>query len=55
MTAPVDHLDAGGQDLLRACGVRRCAGMAAITALAEFLAAAKTRQWDRERSFPSLA
>jgi len=48
-------VDAGGQDLLQACGVRPCAGVVAVTALAEFLAAAKTRQWDRERSVRTLA
>ncbi len=48
-------VDAGGQDLLQACGVRPCAGVMAVTAVAEFLAAAKTRQWDRERSVRSLA
>ena len=48
-------VDAGGQDLLQTCGVRPCAGVVAVTALAEFLAAAKTRQWDRERAVRSLA
>jgi len=48
-------VDAGGQDLLQACGVRPCAGVLAVTAVAEFLAAAKTRQWDRERSVRGLA
>ena len=48
-------VDAGGQDLLQACGVRPCAGVVAVTALAEFLRAATTRQWDRERSVRSLA
>ena len=48
-------VDAGGQALLQACGVRPCAGVLAVTALAEFLAAATTRQWDRERSVRSLA
>jgi len=47
-------VDAGGQNLLQACGVRPCAGVVAVTAFAEFLAAAKTRQWDRERSVRSL-
>ena len=48
-------VDAGGQALLQACGVQPCAGVVAVTALAEFLDAAKTRQWDRERSVRSLA
>jgi len=48
-------VDAGGQDLLQACGVQPSAGVLAVAAVAEFLEAAKTRQWDRERSVRSLA
>ena len=48
-------VDAGGQALLQVCGVQPCAGVVAVTALAEFLDAAKTRQWARERSVRSLA
>ena len=47
--------DAGGQDLLQACGVQPGAGVVAVTSIAEFLSAAKTRQWDRERSVRTLA
>ena len=42
-------VDAGGQDLLQSCGVQPGAGVVAVTAVAEFITAAKTRQWDRER------
>ena len=48
-------VDAGGQALLQACGVQPCAGVVAVTAVAEFVDAAKTRQWARERSVRSLA
>ncbi len=48
-------VDAGGQTLLQACGVQPCAGVVAVTAVAEFVDAAKTRQWDRERSVRHLA
>jgi len=47
--------DAGGQHLLQACGVQPGAGVVAVTSIAEFLSAAKTRQWDRERSVRTLA
>ena len=48
-------VDAGGQTLLQACGVQPCAGVVAVTAVAEFVDAAKTRQWDRERLVRRLA
>ena len=48
-------IDAGGQALLKACGVRPGAGVMAATAVAEFIAAAMTRQWHRERTVRSLA
>jgi len=48
-------VDAGGQQLLQACGVSPGAGVVAVSSLPVFLAAAKTRQWDRERSVRSLA
>ena len=48
-------VDAGGQKLLQAAGVSPGAGVVAATSVPVFLAAAKTRQWERERSVRSLA
>ncbi|MDT3671147.1 MAG: catalase [Aromatoleum sp.] len=41
-------VDQGGQALLQAAGVQPDAGVVAATNVADFIAAAKTRQWDRE-------
>ncbi len=48
-------VDSGGQDLLKSCGVKPSAGVMAATEVADFIVAAKTRQWDRERTVRSLA
>lgn len=48
-------LDQGGQILLQAAGVRPDVGVLAINDIAGFVAAAKTRQWDREKFVRTLA
>jgi catalase len=48
-------LDQGGQTLLQAAGVRPDAGVFATNDIAKFVAAAKTRQWDREKFVRTLA
>ncbi len=48
-------IDEGGQALLQAAGVDPDAGVIEITAPAKFIAAAKTRQWDREATLRTLA
>jgi len=48
-------LDQGGQTLLQAAGVQPDAGVLTSADIAGFVAAAKTRQWDRERFVRSLA
>ncbi|WP_232463666.1 catalase [Methylovulum psychrotolerans] len=47
--------DKGGADLLKTAGITADAGVIAIEALALFIAAAKTRQWDREVNVRTLA
>jgi catalase len=47
--------DKGGADLLTTAGITADAGVIAIEALALFIAAAKTRQWDREVNVRTLA
>ena len=41
-------VDQGGKTLLQAAGVQPDAGVVAAADVADFIAAAKTRQWDRE-------
>jgi catalase len=48
-------IDRGGQVLLKAAGVAPDAGVVPVTEPAAFIAAAKTRQWDREPSVRTLA
>jgi catalase len=48
-------IDAGGQSLLLAAGVVPDAGVLAVDDTAAFLAAAATRQWDREARVRTLA
>jgi catalase len=48
-------IDSGGQLLLQAAGIRPDAGVVAVDDVAAFLAAAKTRQWDREKTVRTLA
>ena len=48
-------IDAGGQNLLRAAGVKPDAGVVKADQLAAFIKAAKTRQWSREPNVRSLA
>jgi catalase len=48
-------IDRGGQVLLKAAGVAPDAGVVPATEPAAFIAAAKTRQWDREPSVRTLA
>ncbi|MGC1652223.1 MAG: catalase [Candidatus Sulfotelmatobacter sp.] len=47
--------DKGGQALLKAAGIGRDAGVVSADDEDAFLAAAKTRQWDREKSVRTLA
>lgn len=47
--------DAGAQALLDAAGVMEDAGVVQAAAVDDFIAAAKTRQWDREPKVRSLA
>ncbi|MGH8762890.1 MAG: catalase [Nitrosospira sp.] len=47
--------DAGGQLLLQRAGVAKDAGIVDIKDVNGFIAAAKTRQWDREKSVRTLA
>ncbi len=47
--------DAGGQALLKSAHVGQDAGVVDSKALDAFIAAAKTRQWDREKSVRTLA
>ncbi len=48
-------IDEGGQALLQKAGVAPDAGVVAATASADFIAAAKTRQWGREAGVRTLA
>ena len=48
-------IDAGGQALLQAAGVKPDAGVVAAHDTAKFIAAAKTRQWAREPKLRTLA
>ena len=47
--------DAGALALLKKANIKSGAGVFDITLLKEFLAAAKTRQWQREKSVRTLA
>jgi catalase len=47
-------VDKGGQALLKVAGVGHDAGVVDINDNAAFIAAAKTRQWDREKSVRTL-
>jgi catalase len=48
-------IDEGGQSLLQKAGVAPDAGVIAASAAADFIAAAKTRQWGREAGVRTLA
>jgi catalase len=48
-------IDRGGQSLLQAAGIQPDAGVVAVDDVAAFIAAAKTRQWDREKTVRTLA
>ena len=48
-------IDAGGQALLQNAGVGKDAGVMATAEVAQFISAAKTRQWAREASVRMLA
>jgi catalase len=48
-------VDSGGQSLLKAANVARDAGVVDASNKDAFIAAAKTRQWDREKSVRTLA
>jgi catalase len=48
-------VDAGGRTLLGAAGVKADAGVVDAKKARDFVAAAKTRQWDRERTIRTLA
>jgi catalase len=48
-------VDKGGQMLLKAANVEQDAGVIDTTDRDAFIAAAKTRQWDREKTVRTLA
>ena len=48
-------VDKGGEALLKAANVPQCAGIVDSNDKDAFIAAAKTRQWDREKSVRTLA
>jgi catalase len=48
-------VDKGGQALLRIANVGQDAGVVDANDKGAFIAAAKTRQWDREKSVRTLA
>jgi catalase len=48
-------VDKGGEALLKTAGINKGTGVMAIGALELFIAAAKTRQWEREASVRTLA
>jgi catalase len=48
-------VDRGGQSLLKDAGIANDAGIIGVSEMKAFLAAAKTRQWDREASVRTLA
>ena len=48
-------IDKGGHALLKAANVRQDAGIVDSSDTEAFIAAAKTRQWDREKSVRALA
>lgn len=48
-------VDKGGEALLKKAGIERDAGGVAVDSLDRFIAAAKTRQWEREASVRTLA
>ena len=48
-------IDKGGEALLKTAAIEQDAGVIAIGTLDRFIAAAKTRQWDREASIRTLA
>jgi catalase len=47
--------DKGGEALLKMAGIKQDVGVVPIGALKHFIAAAKTRQWEREASLRTLA
>ena len=47
--------DKGGEALLKTVVIEQDGGVIAIDTLDRFIAAAKTRQWDREASIRTLA
>ncbi len=47
-------VDQGGRTLLQAAGVQPDAGVVAAANVADFISAAKTRQWDREQKVRAL-
>jgi len=48
-------IDKGGEALLNTAAIEQDGGVIAIDCLDRFIAAAKTRQWDREASIRTLA
>jgi catalase len=48
-------VDEGGDALLKTAGIKKDAGIITLDCLDSFIAAAKTRQWDREASIRTLA
>ncbi|WP_340124217.1 catalase [Methylobacter svalbardensis] len=48
-------IDKGGEALLKTAAIKQDAGIITIDCLDRFIAAAKTRQWDREASIRTLA
>jgi catalase len=48
-------VDSGGQRLLKSALVENDGGVSSIADIKAFIAAAKTRQWDREASVRTLA
>jgi catalase len=48
-------VDKGGEALLKTAGINKDTGVMSIGALERFIAAAKTRQWEREASVRTLA
>jgi len=48
-------VDKGGEALLKTAAIKQDAGIISIDCLDRFIAAAKTRQWEREASIRTLA
>ena len=51
----LNHVDKGDQVLLKTANVGQDTGVVGANAIDAFIAAAKTRQWDREKSVRTLA